>query len=67
MFAMLIKCHLSVLFALKQEVNSWPSQSVGTGIYPKPYYKHTGGKTKLSWREQGQRAVLNVSFLYFKV
>lgn len=47
-----------ICFALKQKLNSWPSQSVGTGFYPKFYYKYTVGKTKLSWREQGQLAVL---------
>lgn len=47
-----------ICFALKQKLNSWPSQSVGTGFYPKSHYKYTVGKTKLSWREQGQLAVL---------
>lgn len=31
---------------------------MGTGFYPKSHYKYTVGKTKLSWREQGQLAVL---------
>lgn len=60
-----MKCHLSLLFAFKQKVNSRPSQSVGTGIYLKPYYKYRVEKTKLSWREPSQKAEVNVSFLAF--
>lgn len=60
MFAMLIKCHLSVLHLNK-------GNRILLLLQLLSYYKYTVGKTKLSWREQGQKAVLNVLFISVKV